>query len=82
MEQDRLRWRCRRGLLELDIVLRTFLDRGYDRLPPVEQKAFQELLDTPDTDLWSWLSGGSQPSKKELKEIVKKISQVIDKNNK
>jgi len=43
-QYDRLRWRCRRGLLELDVVLKNFLDQGYASLTPVEREAFDKLL--------------------------------------
>ena len=48
---DRVRWRCRRGLLELDLVLAAFLDRGYGRLDAGQRRLFDELLDWPDNDL-------------------------------
>ena len=42
---DRIRWRCRRGLLELDLVLQAFLERGYDRLGPEERAVVSQLLE-------------------------------------
>ena len=42
---DRIRWRCRRGLLELDLVLEAFLARGYGRLDAAQRGLFDELLD-------------------------------------
>ena len=50
---DRLRWKCRRGLLELDIVLERFL-RQYP-----DDAGLPELLDLPDNDLWDIVSGRS-----------------------
>jgi len=50
-ELDRIRWRCRRGLLELDLVLAGFLERRFDRLDADERRLFDELLDQPDNDL-------------------------------
>jgi antitoxin CptB len=44
-ELDRIRWRCRRGLLELDLVLDAFLARGYGRLAAGERALFDELLE-------------------------------------
>ncbi len=40
----RVRWRCRRGLLELDLILRRFVDECYPVLTEAEQSGFQELL--------------------------------------
>jgi hypothetical protein len=45
---DRLKWRCRRGLLELDLILQGFLERRFARLDAAEKALFGELLDTPD----------------------------------
>ena len=42
---DRIRWRCRRGLLELDLVLEAFLARDYGRLDAAQRGLFDELLD-------------------------------------
>ncbi len=48
----RLRWRCRRGMLELDLVLARFLQRHCARLTVQQLAEFDELLDLPDQDLW------------------------------
>jgi antitoxin CptB len=58
---DRVRWRCRRGLLELDLVLTRFLDRGYGRLGPDERDVFLELLEQPDNDLLDLAMGRVEP---------------------
>jgi antitoxin CptB len=70
---DRLRWRCRRGLLELDVVLKNFLDQGYASLTSAEQEAFDKLLVVPDNILWAYLQGSENPPEKELSQIVSKI---------
>jgi len=56
-ELDRVRWHCRRGLLELDIVLARFLDRHLEGLTPAELEAFKRLLLRSDNDLWDLVSG-------------------------
>lgn len=53
---SRLRWQCRRGTLELDLLLQDFVDRHYLHLGADEQQAFERLLDQPDETLWSWVS--------------------------
>jgi succinate dehydrogenase flavin-adding protein (antitoxin of CptAB toxin-antitoxin module) len=47
-ELERVRWRCRRGLLELDIVLGRFVEQHYAGLNELQQVAFDVLLDMPD----------------------------------
>jgi antitoxin CptB len=51
--RDRLKWKCRRGLLELDLVLARYLRRNPD------DAELSELLDLPDHDLWDIVSGRS-----------------------
>ena len=61
-DDDRLRWRCRRGLLELDLVLKAFLERGYERLGADERAVFAELLEQPDNDLLDLAMGRTEPA--------------------
>lgn len=55
-EQRRLAWRCRRGLLELDIVLQRFVNGQFSALSLREQQAFDALLELPDNDFWALIS--------------------------
>jgi len=57
---ERIRWRCRRGLLELDIVLGGVIVR-YAGLSERQKVEFDILLDMPDTVLWDMISG-KQPA--------------------
>ncbi|MCC7135686.1 MAG: succinate dehydrogenase assembly factor 2 [Nitrosomonas sp.] len=54
-EVNRIRWRCRRGMLELDIVLQRFLDNQYARLSESQYLEFETLLSLPDHDLWAMI---------------------------
>jgi len=56
-EFERARWRCRRGMLELDIVLQQFMDQNYRQLDETELLQFERLLALPDNDLWDLISG-------------------------
>lgn len=56
-ELNRLRWNCRRGMLELDLVLASFLERHYAALDAADRAAFGELLEMPDNDLWDLILG-------------------------
>jgi antitoxin CptB len=60
-ELERVRWRCRRGLLELDIVLGRFVVQHYAGLDEVQQVAFDALLDMPDNVLWDMITGREAP---------------------
>ena len=59
---DRLRWRCRRGLLELDLLLQGFLVGRFAKLDATEKALFGELLEHPDPDLLDWVLGRSEPA--------------------
>jgi antitoxin CptB len=59
---ERVRWRCRRGLLELDIVLGRFIELHYPVLDHEQRVNFDELLDLPDTDLWDLITGKKEPT--------------------
>ena len=61
-EQRRFAWRCRRGLLELDIVLQNFVLDHYDALTLDELQVFDGLLALPDNEFWALLNNGSDIS--------------------
>lgn len=69
----RLKWSCRRGMLELDVLLGNFLEEAYVKLSPADQALFVKLLECQDQDLFHWLTGKDQPSDPELLLIVEKI---------
>jgi antitoxin CptB len=54
---NRLRWHCRRGMLELDMVLARFLDEQYARLDAQQQQEFESLLALEDQVLWQRIRG-------------------------
>lgn len=72
-EKARLKWHCRRGMRELDLLLEGFLEHRYDALSPAGQSSFGRLLDSPNEDLMSWLVGGGRPQDEQLAEIVEQI---------
>lgn len=51
-EQRRFAWRCRRGMLELDIVLQDFVSRQFDQLNLLELQMLDEMLALPDNEFW------------------------------
>jgi Uncharacterized conserved protein len=55
--ERRLRWRLRRGVRELDLILMRYFDHRYRTAPPAERAAFAELLDCEDPQLLGWLLG-------------------------
>ncbi len=74
--RSKLAWRCRRGTLELDLMLERFLAREYDDVAYSEKMAFDRLLDLEDPELLNYLMGREQPIDQDLVDIVKKIRSV------
>jgi len=72
-ERDRLKWKCRRGLLELDLVLERFLRREGEVLDPVSVERLNELLDLPDNDLWDIVAGRSESFAPAQRELVARL---------
>ncbi|MBI5007398.1 MAG: succinate dehydrogenase assembly factor 2 [Nitrosomonadales bacterium] len=67
---ERVRWRCRRGLLELDIVLGRFVEQRYASLDEAQLVAFDALLDMPDTVLWDMITGREAPTQEGLRTVL------------
>jgi antitoxin CptB len=81
-EQRRFAWRCRRGLLELDIVLQAFVSKQFDALNMLELQAFDDLLAMPDNEFWELLNSTKQLKKTDTKatttanEMLQKLRSV------
>jgi antitoxin CptB len=71
--ENRLQWACRRGMLELDVLLGNFLKEVYPQLPSVEKKWFVELLDHSDPELFAWLMGHETPKEPGPVKITEEI---------
>jgi antitoxin CptB len=70
LARERLYWKCRRGLLELDLVLQDFLEK---RLRQRDLKPLSELLDLPDNQLWDIVCGRSDDYEAKFGEIVARL---------
>jgi antitoxin CptB len=66
----RLRWRCRRGMLENDLVLARFLDARGATLDAREIAALERLLDLSDNELWDLVCGRAEPGDTALRPLV------------
>lgn len=70
---NRLRWQCRRGMRELDLLLQQFLDAQGGRLDERAAASLLRLLDYPDAVLLEWLFGRQIPSDTEVAALVERI---------
>jgi antitoxin CptB len=75
-EIRRLRWQCRRGMLELDHLLLRFLDLGYRDLDAGRRREFVALLGQQDQDLSDWVMGRREPVDARLASLVRHIVTV------
>ena len=73
----RLRWACRRGMLELDVLLMPFIDKetGFDALSEADQSLFERLLTCNDPELFAWFMGHESCPDPELARMVHVINQ-------
>ena len=69
-ELERARWRCRRGLLELDIVLQRFMDQYYTQLDESGLEQFERLLALPDNDLWELITARQVTTDDNLQQVL------------
>lgn len=71
--ERRIRWRIRRGMRELDLMLRSFVDATGARMSPEDRATLASLLETEDDILWDWLNGQDRPEEPEFREMVDAI---------
>ncbi len=72
-EVRRLRWRCRRGMRELDQLLLRYLDREWAADSESGRGVFLRLLDCEDDRLWRWFMGHEAPEDVEVASLVARI---------
>jgi len=73
LQHDRLKWKCRRGLLELDLVLERFLQSEAETLSQRDAAMLSALLDQPDNDLWDLVIGRSNRVDARLSGILARL---------
>lgn len=72
-KKAKLLWRCRRGMLELDIILLRFAKKNIDSMAEAQLTTFERLLNCTDPELFSWFMGHEKPTEKEFVELVESI---------
>ena len=71
-QDGRLRWRCRRGMKELDILLTRYLDERYAKAPAGEQDAFRGLLEIQDPLIYAYCLG-QEPAPEHLAGLIDRV---------
>ena len=75
MTLKKLRWKSRKGIRELDILLQKFLQLEYENLTQIHKEIFEELLELETYDLLNAITGKSSYNIK-YESIIKKLSQL------
>lgn len=78
IKRRQLRWKCRRGMLELDIILLGYFEKHYDELNDQDKQRFERLLEIDDTLLFAWFMESEQPEDESLKAMVMKIESISE----
>ena len=69
-ELNRLRWRCRRGILENDLILTRFLELRGEGITDQEVVSLDRLLELSDNELWDLLAGRQEPADAAVKPLL------------
>lgn len=69
----RLKWACRRGMLELDVLFMPFADSGFNELSEKQQEVFERLLTSDDPDLYAWFMGHQPCDDLEFSQMIEHI---------
>ncbi|OIZ98890.1 hypothetical protein BEV13_06500 [Rickettsiella grylli] len=72
-KRQRLRWQCRRGMLELDLLLKAFLDNRYLSLTPSNQALFEQLLTYSDSALYAYLIQRKPVSDSLMQALIEQV---------
>ncbi len=74
---SRLKWACRRGMLELDVLFMPFVDEAFGDLNDEQKLVFERLLTCDDPDLFAWFMGHESCTDPELAAMVQHILQRV-----
>ena len=67
---EKLRWGCRRGLLELDLIFQRFIAEKLDELDVTQRKALGRLLSMSDNDIWDLLTKRQSTDDVQVDELL------------
>ncbi|MDH5395376.1 MAG: succinate dehydrogenase assembly factor 2 [Gammaproteobacteria bacterium] len=80
-DEARLRWQCRRGMLELDLMLESFVEKRYATLSIKTKKAFHQLLNCQDQILLDYLLGHDVPTDKDVADVARQVRDAAGPEN-
>lgn len=72
-QAGRLRWRCRRGMKELDVLLERYLENDFPGADDQEREAFEALLDCQDPELMAFFTGRTVPEDRATASVIARV---------
>ncbi|MGB0865166.1 MAG: succinate dehydrogenase assembly factor 2 [Granulosicoccaceae bacterium] len=76
-EMSRLRWRCRRGMKELDVAMTAYLEKFYSQASEEDQAAFLRLMDTQDPELMNMVMGKIDAPDEQMERVLQTIRRAV-----
>lgn len=70
----RLRWQCRRGMRELDVVVMRYLEQRYPTATPTQRRAFETVLEMQDPTILAYLTGQAAPDDKDVVDVIAELT--------
>ena len=77
-EQARLRWLCRRGMKELDLLMLHYLERSYPHASALDQQAFETILQMPDPELYELILGRSESEDESIAKVIATLRESLN----
>lgn len=73
---SRMRWHCRRGMRELDVLLTRYFEEVYPSATSQQQKAFADLLDLQDPLIMAYVTGKQTPDSKDIADVIQQLTSL------
>lgn len=70
---NRIKWACRRGMLECDLFLLPFAEANYTSLSPTDKATFESLLALPDQTLYRYFMQQETPKEPDFQTLIHQI---------
>lgn len=73
---SRLRWHCRRGMRELDVLLTRYFEQDYPHATTSRQQAFESLLELQDPVILAYLTGTQEPDRQDIADVIQQLART------
>ncbi|GIU22684.1 hypothetical protein TUM4433_03990 [Shewanella schlegeliana] len=73
MKISRVKWACRRGMLELDVLFQPFVEAHYESMSLEDKTVFVKLLECEDPELFAWFMGHEVCPNPAFAEMIIKV---------